>query len=78
MGNSTKSGVSERITVKRASELTGLSQLTVREGIKSGRLEFGRAIPSKTGMHHTIHISPAKLAEYLGLTVEQVKGERNE
>jgi hypothetical protein len=64
----------ERITVKRAADLTGLSELTIREGIKSGRLEFGRAIPSKSGTHNTIHISPAKLAEYLGLTVEQVKG----
>jgi excisionase family DNA binding protein len=66
--------MAERITVKRAAELTGLSQLTVREGIKSGRLEFGRAIPSPTGRHNTIHISPAKLAEYLGLTVDEVKG----
>lgn len=67
--------MSERITVKRAAELTGLSILTVREGIKHGCLEFGRAIPSQSGKHHTIHISPAKLAEYLGMTVEQVKGE---
>lgn len=66
--------MAERITVKRAAEITGLSQLTVREGIKSGRLPFGVAIPSKTGRHNTIHISPAKLAEYLGLTVDQVKG----
>jgi hypothetical protein len=59
--------MAERISVKRAAELTGLSQLTIREGIKSGRLEFGRAIPSKSGKHHTIHISPKKLEEYLGI-----------
>lgn len=67
--------MTERITVKRTAELTGLSPLTIREGIKCGALEFGRAIPSKSGRYHTIHISPNKLAEYLGLPVEQVKGE---
>lgn len=66
--------MAERISVKRAAELTGLSQLTVREGIKQGIFTFGYAIPSKSGRHHTIHISPAKLAEYLGLSVEEVKG----
>lgn len=69
--------MAERISVKRAAELTGLSQLTVREGIKRGIFDFGRAIPSKTGRHNTIHISPFKLAEYLGLSIEQVKGELN-
>jgi hypothetical protein len=67
--------MAERITVKRAAELTGLSQLSIREGIKRKCLDFGTAIPSKSGRHTTIHISPYKLAEYLGLTVEQVKGE---
>jgi hypothetical protein len=50
--------MAERITVKRASELTGLSQLSIREGIKHGSLDFGRAILSKSGMRHNIHISP--------------------
>jgi len=67
--------MAERITVKRAAKLTGLSELCIREGIKHGALEFGRAISSSTGRHNTIHISPFKLAEYLGMTVEQVKGE---
>ena len=68
----------ERVTVKRAAELTGLSQLSVREGIKQGRLEFGRAIASGSGKKTTIHISPAKLADYLGLSIEEVKrGEKN-
>ena len=67
--------LSERVSVKRAAELTRLSQLTVREGIKQGVFDFGKAVPSKSGTRHTIHISPAKLAEYLGLTVDEVKGE---
>lgn len=67
--------LSERVSVKRAAELTGLSQLTVREGIKQGVFDFGKAVSSKSGTRHTIHISPAKLADYLGLTVDEVKGE---
>lgn len=66
--------MAERITVKRAAELTGLSPLSVRYGIEIGVLPIGCAI--KTGKIRTnYHISPAKLAEYLGMTVEQVKGE---
>lgn len=64
----------ERITVKRASDITGLSQLTIRLGLQHGSLPFGTAV--KTSRHRTVyHISPAKLADYLGLTVEEVKGE---
>lgn len=63
----------ERITVKRTSEITGLSQLTIRLGLQYGSLPFGTAI--KTSKHRTVyHISPSKLAEYLGIPVEQVKG----
>lgn len=66
--------MAERITVKRAAELTGLSQLTIRLGLQYGSLPFGSAI--KTSKHRTVyHISPAKLAEYLGMTIEQVKGD---
>jgi hypothetical protein len=66
----------ERISVKSTSDLTGLSQLTIRLGLQYGTLPFGTAI--KTSKHRTVyHISPAKLAEYLGITVEQVKGECN-
>ena len=61
----------ERISVKKAAELTGLSQISIREGIKSGALEFGRAIPSRSGQRFTIHISPNKLKEYLGLLEKQ-------
>jgi len=63
----------ERISVKRASELTGLSQLTIRLGLQCGKLPFGTAI--KTSKSRTVyHISPSKLAEYLGLSVDEVKG----
>lgn len=65
--------MSERITVARAAELTGLSMLTIRKGIENGDLDFGKAIHTGKSKN-TYHISPAKLAEYLGLTIEQVKG----
>jgi hypothetical protein len=65
--------MAERISVKKAAELTGLSELSIRLGIESGRLEFGRAIPSKSGNRHTYHISPKKLEEYLGLHKELSK-----
>lgn len=63
-----------RISVERASELTGLSKLTIRKGIENGDLDFGKAI--HTGKkRNTYHISPAKLAEYLGMSIDEVKGE---
>jgi hypothetical protein len=68
--------MAERITVKRAAELLGTSSLTVRVGIQNGELPIGSAI--KMSEHRTcFHISPYLLSKYLGLTVEQVKGESN-
>lgn len=65
--------MAERISVKRAAELTGLSQLSIRLGLQCKDLPFGTAI--KTSKNRTVyHISPALLAEYLGMTVEEVKG----
>jgi predicted HTH domain antitoxin len=58
--------MAERITVKRASELTGLSKLTIRKGIECGDLDFGKVIHSGYN-RNTYHISPIKLNEYLGL-----------
>lgn len=67
--------MAERVTVKRASDLTGLSQLTIRFGLQNGEFGFGTAI--KMSKHRTVyHICPAKLAEYLGISVEQVKEEK--
>lgn len=64
--------MSERISVKRAAEITGSSQLTIRVGLQLGTLPFGTAIKtSKT--RHVYHIIPSKLAEYLGVPVKQIK-----
>lgn len=65
--------MAERITVKRTAELTGLSELAVRIGLSKSTLPIGLAI--QTSRNRTVyHISPFKLAEYLGMTVEEVKG----
>ncbi len=62
-----------RVSVQRAAELMGVTPLTIRVGIANGELPIGVAI--HTGKLRTnYHISPAKLADYLGLTVEQIKG----
>lgn len=65
--------MAERISVKKAAEFTGLSELTIRYGLETGSLPFGAAI--KCGSKRTnYHISPRKLDEYLGLQ-EKVNAE---
>lgn len=65
--------MAERITVKRTSVLTGLSQEYIRLGIIQGVLPIGTAI--KGGKKRTnYYISPHLLASYLGMTIEEVKG----
>lgn len=65
--------MAERVTVKRAAELLGISAETVRFGIKNGELNIGSAI--KVSEYRTIyHISPYLLAAYTGKSVEEVKG----
>ncbi|GEM_PF-2456325 len=68
--------MAERISVKRASELTGLSPEYIRLGILKGVLPIGTAIQAGEARTN-YHISPYLLAQYLGLTVEQVKGEKH-
>lgn len=66
--------MAERITVARAAELLGTSALTVRYGMECGTLPIGSVI--KISDRRTIfHISPHLLSTYLGMTIEEVKGE---
>jgi hypothetical protein len=65
--------MAERVTVKRAAELTGLSELSVRYGIEQGTLPIGSCI-KRSEKKTLFHVSPYLLAQYLGLTVEEVKG----
>jgi len=64
-----------RINVKRAAYLLEMSELTVRCGIETGTLPIGSFI-RKPGSKRTLyHICTHKLADYLGLTVEEVIGD---
>lgn len=64
-----------RVTVKRAAELLGTSELTVRYGIEHGELPIGTAI--HTSPYRTnYHIAPNKLAEYLHIPLDQVLEEK--
>lgn len=67
--------MAERITVQRAAELMGTTALTVRVAMATGVLPIGTVIhTSKSRANY--HIVPAKLADYLGITVEEVKGKK--
>ena len=68
--------MAERVTVKRAAELIGLSELSVRRGIEQGRLPIGCCI--KRSEYRTIyHISPHLLSQYTGIPIEKIKDETN-
>lgn len=54
-----------RITVKKASELLGMSELTVRWGIINGTLPIGSYIKVPGSKRTTFHISRGLLEEYL-------------
>lgn len=55
----------ERISVKEAAKMLGVSQQFVRLGIRSGRLPIGTAVKMSTVWCY--HISKSKLDAYLGL-----------
>lgn len=67
----------EKVTVKRTAELLGVSPIVIHLGIIHGDFPF-ETVTQKVqynGNHQNIyHINARKLAEYLGITVEQVKG----
>lgn len=54
----------ERVTVKAAAEILGVSPQFIRIGMQRGLLPIGAAV--KMSSKWTYHISPAKLREYIG------------
>ena len=58
--------MSERITVKEAARLLGLSELTVRWGIKNGTLPIGSYIHMPNSKRTVYHISRGLLDKYRG------------
>jgi len=67
-----------RVPVKRAAELLNLSVLSVECGIVANALPIGCAWKNEGSTCYTYHISPKLLADYLGLTVEEVMGQTKE
>lgn len=53
------------MNVKECAELLGKSQMFVRIGLQTGKLQFGYAI--KMSSRWTYHISAHKVYEYLGV-----------
>lgn len=59
----------QKITVKRAAQLLGKSELFVRECIKNGSLPIGTATQLPGSSRWAFSISPKLLADYLGCSV---------
>ena len=59
----------EKITVKQAAALLGVSEQFVRIGMRRGELPIGSAV--KMSSVWTYHISPKQLADYIGTEIEQ-------
>lgn len=62
-----------KITVKQASKLLNLSELTVRWGIKNNTLPIGSYIQMPGSKRTVYHISDGQLASYLKITTEELK-----
>lgn len=56
--------MAERISVKEAAEMLGVSEQFIRLGLQHGQLPIGFAV--KMSSVYTYHISPAKLHQYIG------------
>lgn len=65
-----------RITIKEAAELLGVSEQLLRMGLRNGNFPFGTAI--KTSSRYTYYISTTKLLDYIGLRIdEEIRTENN-
>ncbi len=60
-----------RVTIKQAAYLTGMSALTIRKGIEYQELDIGSAIHTSAA-RTTYHVVPDKLANYLGISLEEM------
>ena len=67
-----------RVSVKRAAELLGMSGYSVQGALTHNALPIGGAWKNEGSTCYTYHISPKLLADYLGITVEEVMGETKE
>lgn len=63
-----------KISCDQAAKIMQVNGMYVRMGLRCGRLPIGSAI-QETGKRWTYHISPGKLAEYLGITLQELENE---
>jgi len=56
----------KNLSVKKASELSGMSEQFIRVGLQQGRLDFGYAVKI-SGDVYSYYISPIKFAEKIGI-----------
>lgn len=64
--------VAQKVSVKRAAEILGVSQLTVRVGMETKELPIGSVIRQEGNKRQIYHISPYLLSQYIGLPVEEI------
>ena len=67
-----------KITVKRAAQLMGKSELFVRECIRTGALDIGTATKLPGSEKWNFSISPQGLADYLGCSVRELYDDAEE
>lgn len=61
-----------KITVAQAAKLMGKSALFVREAMKREAIDIGVAMQMPDSTKWSFHISPMKLATYLGISTEEL------
>lgn len=66
-------GAKERVPVKVAAKILGMTPLTLQESLKAKALPIGGAWKNEGSTCWTFHISPHLLAQYIGATDEELK-----
>lgn len=66
-------GAKERVPVKVAAKILGMTPLTLQESLKAKALPIGGAWMNEGSTCWTFHISPHLLAQYIGATDEELK-----
>lgn len=66
-------GTKERVPVKVAAKILGMTPLTLQESLKAKALPIGGAWMNEGSTCWTFHISPHLLAQYIGATDEELK-----
>lgn len=62
----------KNISIKKASQILGISEQAVRIGLQNGTAPYGYATQMPSGKH-VYHISPFKLYDYMGIVQEKVE-----